>query len=542
MKVFITNQYGYTTDKTVADRQNKFARVGHDLGFYEMGFFVCDLSSDNETELSKRLDGIISSLEKDDIVIIQLPTGNGQKFEEMLFSKIIAYSGRKPLILWQSRKYYYEMHTKYLSFISDEKKLVSDLKNDVLDLESKKILIDFVCDINKRNDLDIVENEDIIHIAFGLHDKNGNYCVWIGTTMQSIIEHTDAKIVFHILHDDTLNSENRKKLRHVAEREGDKIEFHSFDTSIFGNLNNIIGRYTIGTMFRILLPEILPDISRIIYLDADLFVNRDIKDLWKMDISQFCVAAVPDYPTVNNSGTPYPVEKNQVRREKYFNAGVLYMNLDNMRRHGKIAELILTYLGENPKAFLFDQDALNAVFTDQSVLLDQSWNYFICQVRQTEYAKAESKIYHYAATQLALCYKNEVDFLYYQTILRTPWGEEGNKCLKQSVFRLVDRAEQIRALLHKIVGKNTKIIFYGLKDWSMRNAIRLLNMDEDKCECYEHLDGNMIENTNDVVYIVSADAENKTGIEKLKGAGLRLGENYFITQRFLDVAQGGFIL
>ena len=36
-----------------------------------------------------------------------------------------------------------------------------------------------------------------MHICLGIHDKDGNYSVWAGTTMQSIVENTkSAGLVF----------------------------------------------------------------------------------------------------------------------------------------------------------------------------------------------------------------------------------------------------------------------------------------------------------------------------------------------------------
>lgn len=39
--------------------------------------------------------------------------------------------------------------------------------------------------------------DNAMHICLGIHDKDGNYSVWAGTTMQSIVENTKAPIVFH---------------------------------------------------------------------------------------------------------------------------------------------------------------------------------------------------------------------------------------------------------------------------------------------------------------------------------------------------------
>lgn len=47
---------------------------------------------------------------------------------------------------------------------------------------------------------------------------------------------------------------------------------------------------------------------------------------------------------------------------------------------------------------------------------------------------------------------------------------------------------------------------------------------------------------DNTVYIVSADADDGRGLEKLTEAGLENGEDYFITQRFLHYTEGGFAL
>lgn len=105
MKTHVTNLYGFIKDKEVANRQRKFAQTAHDMGIYELGLYVYDVSSDTDTELSKRLDGIIASVEYDDMAIVQLPTGNGLKFESMLIEKIAAYSNKKVIVLWHDKAY-----------------------------------------------------------------------------------------------------------------------------------------------------------------------------------------------------------------------------------------------------------------------------------------------------------------------------------------------------------------------------------------------------------------------------------------------------
>ena len=437
MKIHITNQYGFISEKNISERQKKYSKAGQELGFYEMGIFIYDSSSENDNELSSRLDGIIAAVENDDVVIVQLPTGNGADFEKKLFDKIASYSGRKPLLLWHDMNYYTRLHDQYSVYASGEE--IADLRMNVMDLYHKKVILDFLAEnVNMEDNNETTYKTKAIHICFGLHDKNGDYSVWVGTTMQSVIERTDAYLVFHILHDDTLTDSNRNKLRKVAEESGNKVVFHKFDALIFDETGMEMGRFTVGTMFRVMLPEILPDLDKIIYLDADLLVNRDIEELWNINIDNYCLAAVPDSPTINGIGVPYAVAKNQVKKEEYFNAGVLCLNLRNIRMNCNLHKAVIDYLKENPDSWLPDQDALNAIFAGKTLLLEGGWNYFSTDAARLGEIEAEEKIYHFAADILCPYREKEIDKLYYQTILRTPWRETGEKILERGLKLLND--------------------------------------------------------------------------------------------------------
>lgn len=346
MNVHITNIYGFIHDQDLRKKQNQFADAAHALGFKEMGIFNFDVSTDTENELSKRIDGIISSLQFNDLVLVQLPTGNGEHYDNLLINKIKAYNTKVCILLHQTIEYEYvlnaadlimptnnEVHAYlkehnysnvfYKKNINYEFSIISNSSNILSsDFYIKKYLIDAQDQLEES--VSNEQDEDIIHIGFGLHDKDGHYSVWVGTVMQSILEHTDSRICFHILHDETLSIDNKYKLEKVAYNGSSIVEFHKIDENDFSVVNNQMSRFTIGAMFRCSLPELLPDLNRIIYLDADLFVNRDIKELWDVDVREYCLAGVVDegvavhnYPRILNK---YP----EIKKESYFNSGVLY--------------------------------------------------------------------------------------------------------------------------------------------------------------------------------------------------------------------------
>ena len=61
MKVNITNLYGMSGQSTALIAQNDVTKLAKQLGFNELSFYFYDIYSDSQSELSRRLDGIMAS-------------------------------------------------------------------------------------------------------------------------------------------------------------------------------------------------------------------------------------------------------------------------------------------------------------------------------------------------------------------------------------------------------------------------------------------------------------------------------------------------
>lgn len=499
VNVHITNIYGFIHDQNLRKKQNQFADAAHALGFKEMGIFNFDVSTDTENELSKRIDGIISSLQFNDLVFVQLPTGNGEHYDNLLINKIKAYNTKVCILLHQTIEYEYvlnaadlimpthnEVHAYlkghnysnvfYKKNINYEFSMISNSSNILSsDFYIKKFLIDAQDQLEESvlNEQD----EDIIHIGFGLHDKDGHHSVWVGTVMQSILEHTDSRICFHILHDETLSSDNRCKLEKVARSGSSIVEFHTIDEDDFSAVKNQMSRFTIGAMFRCSLPELLPDLNRIIYLDADLFVNRDIKELWDVDVREYCLAGVVDEGVAIHNYSRILNKYPEIKKESYFNSGVLYMNLKKLREFGNLKKLVVDFLIDNPEADLPDQDALNVLFHDKVLYLDGSWNQFVFMHRKDNVEKLDKAIFHYAGTLLRLYSHSQIDLEYFRTICRTPWIDyEMNHQFEQCFDRMNDRVYQYQNMLQLLSNPDVKHIFYGEENELLKTLYQRIHL------------------------------------------------------------------
>lgn len=69
MRVYITNINGQSGQSTAQLCQNTVTDVAISLGYRELGIYCYQIHTDTESELSKRLDGIVSGLRHGDVEI-----------------------------------------------------------------------------------------------------------------------------------------------------------------------------------------------------------------------------------------------------------------------------------------------------------------------------------------------------------------------------------------------------------------------------------------------------------------------------------------
>ena len=128
-------------------------------------------------------------------------------------------------------------------------------------------------------------------------------------------------------------------------------------------------QYKVG-MHKIYLPEILKDIDKIIYMDGDTLVLKDLRHLFEMDVSDV-------YAAVAKDGIYYRFPKEMAemgldKRGFYFNSGVMLYNLA-MQRQDNITEKLVEYI-KTHEDFFGDQDVLNMVFGNKLKLMSYRYN------------------------------------------------------------------------------------------------------------------------------------------------------------------------
>lgn len=142
------------------------------------------------------------------------------------------------------------------------------------------------------------------------------------------------------------------------------------------------GHFRPETYYRLLAPQLLPNVDKAIYLDSDLIVEKDIAGLFDVDVTGYPLAATRDADTIGQiegyDATVGPYLKNELGMRDphdYFQAGVLLMNLAELRRTVRPEEFLA--LSTQRMWRWLDQDVLNRVVNGNYVRVHMRWNYLM---------------------------------------------------------------------------------------------------------------------------------------------------------------------
>jgi len=195
-----------------------------------------------------------------------------------------------------------------------------------------------------------------------------NYAIPLMVMFISLLENSNEPETIHLFIIDGGVSEKKKAdLIGSAESRGSQATFLEIDSELYSEFPTR-AHISAPAYYRISIPELFDQkVERCIYLDCDLIVNRDIKELWEVDLDGYAVGAV------ENVGATF--KASQLQQTDYFNSGVLVIDLKSWRESG-IPEKVRAFKLEHPELISTnDQCALNGVFRGEWKRLPLSWNF-----------------------------------------------------------------------------------------------------------------------------------------------------------------------
>ena len=222
----------------------------------------------------------------------------------------------------------------------------------------------------------------MIHI--GLCTDN-RYAMPCGVCVTSLFENNkDEEITVYVL-EKGLTDDNKEKFRTLAADYGQKIELIPVDDSLFKGYPTT-HQFRLSTYYRFLFANILQkDVQKLIYLDCDTLVLGSLRELWNTDVTDYSIAAVED-----QQGDNVHVFNRLQEIEKYYNAGVLILNLALWRKDDSMRHLMQLMDNDAKRFVFFDQDAINVLFRDSVIELPYQYN-----VQNMFYMKDKEKALHW---------------------------------------------------------------------------------------------------------------------------------------------------
>lgn len=271
---------------------------------------------------------------------------------------------------------------------------------------------------------------------------DARYVAHSAAMIHSVLAHAgDEQVHVHYLHGPAFEAADVDLLTQMVRAQGAAISFWSIPDERVADLPTIDHRTSDAgeaisspMWYRIFLPELLPDVDRILYLDVDTIVADDLRPLWETDVTGKYVAAVTNVFQSDHIKRVIGLGLDDPR--EYFNSGVLLFNLAEMRRAD--CTRALREYARAPRTPLVwpDQDVLNAVLGSRRQALHPRWNCMnsVLRFSQSLYvfganavleARRSPGILHFEGPTInkPWHYDNESEFreLYFEHRRGTPW-------------------------------------------------------------------------------------------------------------------------
>lgn len=207
---------------------------------------------------------------------------------------------------------------------------------------------------------------------------DNNYAMPLAATARSIVVNLNPnKNIEIVIIDGGIKEYNKKKIVKSINKSNVEIKWVQAEKELFKNMK-VYKHFSRAVYYRILIPNILPpEIKKAIYLDTDVIVKGNLEQLWNIEIGDNYVLAAQEmivrYVSAPNGLKNYQ-EFGFKSDAKYFNSGVLVINMEKWRNEN-IGAKVIDYLEQYQDQWQWvDQDGLNAAFAGQWGELDPKWN------------------------------------------------------------------------------------------------------------------------------------------------------------------------
>ncbi|WP_022931515.1 glycosyltransferase family 8 protein [Treponema bryantii] len=212
-----------------------------------------------------------------------------------------------------------------------------------------------------------------IPVCFATDD---NYVPFLAVAVSSLLDNASKENFYRIFVLITeLKQDNIDKIK-ALETENSEITFISLAKEMdkIKDMFHLRDYYSKETYYRIFIPNLFPYYKKVLYLDCDITVLGDVAELYNHHIHGFYVgAAVEEVMQTYEVFGNYVEKADGIKRENYFNAGILLINCRRWRNK-LIAERFVDLLNRYKFRVVQDEDYLNVLCKGHVRWINLGWN------------------------------------------------------------------------------------------------------------------------------------------------------------------------
>lgn len=312
---------------------------------------------------------------------------------------------------------------------------------------------------------------------------NDAYTPYAYVMLTSLFERNPKAEVYVYLLQYDLSAESKEKLEGLMRQYGNHLVLLSIDLEKLSEKLPRTAEWPVEVYFRLLLPDILPEeVDRILYLDADIIVNQDLRSFYEGDFGGNLLIGCRDLALINLT-VEQCLEKRSGRlrtlfeERRYINSGVLLFHMQKLRKKYRLQTYLDLAEELEYQIFSPDQDLINYLHRDEIGYVDE-WKYnFLTWIGANngyDYDRTEREvsILHYAG-QGPWKGGNHVHYtlerFWWEVAVKTPYGQALAEsfvldavtdqtiishiaALEQQRAALSSENEQLKSALHQAMG------------------------------------------------------------------------------------------
>ena len=322
-------------------------------------------------------------------------------------------------------------------------------------------------------------DKQIIPVVFATDE---NYVPYCGVAISSLIKNTSKSNKYEVsVLFDSLSSLSVYRLERLST---DNVSVSCLCIHEYiANLKALeYNHLTIASAYRLVIPDVFPQYTKIIYLDSDIVVNADVAELYNTDIGTNILGAVRGYYKRDETDFMYNhiTKTLGINENSFFNAGILIVNTKEFKQNN-VAQRCFDLLSERKDLYFMDQCALNIVCESKVHMLPNRWNHewlYLFAVNNPKLPRnreefetcASPAIIHYDGVEKPWDYPQQFLADYFWSYARqTPFYEE-------IVYSAQMRRTREMLELFGVVGKYRNIAIYGAGSAGKRYVNKILSL------------------------------------------------------------------